>query len=210
MSALPPGVERRDVEGEHRLTTPGMPVYGEPTVDGRRVWDAHRSKLAAMLEREMSVRFDGESRVLYLGAGAGTTVSHLADVCRVVYAVEFAPRAMRELLSVAADRAGVVPLLTDARAPETYGHVVESDCDLLVQDVATRGQAAVALENRRFLADDGQLALAIKARSEDVTADPAATFDRVLDELAGTYRVEATADLAPFHADHLGVVASPR
>lgn len=210
MMALPEGVERRTVAGESRLTTPGEPVYGEPEVDGRRLWDAGRSKLAAMLERDLPVHFGRGSRVLYLGAGAGTTVSHLADVCRVVYAVEFAPRPARRLRSVAEDRPSIVPLLKDARDPTSYAHVVETGCDLLVQDVATRDQAGVALANRQFLADDGRLALAVKARSEDVTADPDAVFEDVLDRLTDGYHVEATADLAPLHVDHLGIVATPR
>ena len=61
--------------------------------------------------------------------------------------------------------------------------------------------------NRRFLADDGRLLLAVKARSEDVTRDPAAVFDEVVDAL--DYEVLETASLAPYHADHLGVVARP-
>ena len=53
----------------------------------------------------------------------------------------------------------------------------------VIQDVATRGQAEVALRNRQFLADDGRLLAAIKARSEDVTADPEAVFESVLDDI---------------------------
>ncbi len=208
--SLPAGVSRREVGGESRLTTQGAPVYGEPSVDGRRVWDAGRSKLAAMIERDLPVRFGEAARVVYLGAGAGTTVSHLADVVRVVYAVEFAPRPARDLRTVASQRTSIIPLLKDAREPARYAHVVEADCDLIVQDVATRDQAAVALANRRFLADDGLLALAIKARSEDVTAEPEAVFERVLEALSEGYRIEATARLEPFHDDHLGVVATVR
>jgi fibrillarin-like pre-rRNA processing protein len=135
-------------------------------------------------------------------------VSHVADFAGPTYAVEFAPRPMRELLAVAESRDRLFPLLKDARNPETYAHVVEP-VDVLVQDVATRGQAAVARNNRQFLADDGHLLLAIKARSEDVTADPESVFDAVLDRLEADYEVLETASLAPFHDDHLGVVARP-
>lgn len=207
---LPAGVGYREFEGVERLATRGEAVGTEATSGEWRVWDPGRSKLAAMLELGMEIEFSDEASVLYLGAGAGTTVSHLADVTRPVYAVEFAPRPARELIPVAESRPAVIPLLKDAREPERYAHVVEADLDLLVQDVATRGQAAVANANRVFLADAGQLLLAIKARSEDVTASPASVFEDVLDELAAEYVVEETARLDRYHGDHLGVVARPR
>ena len=151
----------------------------------------------------------GGDRVLYLGAASGTTVSHVADFAGPTYAVEFAPRPARDLVDVAADRSRLFPLLADARRPETYAHVVESELDAVVQDVATRGQAEVALRNRRFLAPDGRLVLAVKARSEDVTAAPEDAFDEVLARLRDGYEVLATERLAPRHDAHLAVVARP-
>jgi len=207
---LPDGVAYRDIEGERRLATRGEPVYGEPTADGWRAWDRGRSKLGAFLDRGMDVGLAGEETVLYLGAAAGTTASHVADVADATYAVEFAPRSMRDLIGVAEERGSLFPLLKDAREPETYAHVVEADVDLLVQDVATRGQATVALENRRFLADDGRLALAIKARSEDVTDAPEDVFESVLSTLRDGYEILDRAQLDPTHEAHLAVVAAPR
>ncbi|WP_318569501.1 fibrillarin-like rRNA/tRNA 2'-O-methyltransferase [Salinigranum marinum] len=207
---LPTGVQRRTVDGRERLVTRGEPVYGEPTDGEWRVWDAGRSKLGAMLALGMETGMVGGGSVLYLGAASGTTVSHVADVCGPTYAVEFAPRPTRDLLDVAAARPNLFPLLKDARRPETYAHVVESGVDLLVQDVATRGQADVALRNRRFLRDDGRLLLAVKARSEDVTAAPEDVFGRVQEALAEGYELLATRRLDRYHEDHLAVVARPR
>jgi fibrillarin-like pre-rRNA processing protein len=207
---LPAGVERRDFDGTARLATQGTPVYGEPTDGEWRLWDAGRSKLAAMLEAEMDTGLDGGDTVLYLGAASGTTVSHVADFAGPTYAVEFAPRPVRDLVGVAEDRETLFPLLKDARKPETYAHVVESGLDAIVQDVATRGQARVAVENRRFLADDGRLLAAIKARSEDVTEKPDAVFEQALADLRESYEVLETTRLEPHHDDHLGVVARPK
>jgi len=207
---LPDGVERRAFDGEERLATRGPPAYGEPTDGDWRLWDARRSKLGAMLELGMDVGVTGGDGVLYLGAASGTTVSHVADFAGPTYAVEFAARPARDLLDVARERDRLFPLLKDARKPETYAHVVEADLDAIVQDVATRGQARVAAENRRFLAEDGRLVAAVKARSEDVTGDPAAVFDAVEAELAESYEILETERLEPFHDDHLGVVARPR
>ncbi|MFC7175540.1 fibrillarin-like rRNA/tRNA 2'-O-methyltransferase [Halosegnis marinus] len=209
MSELPAGVERRRFDGEERLATEGEPVYGEPTADGWRAWDARRSKLGAMLETGMDTGLAGGETVLYLGAAAGTTVSHVADFAGATYAVEFAARPTRDLLDAAESRPRLFPLLKDARKPETYAHVVEP-ADVVVQDVATRGQARVANANARFLDTGGLLLAAIKARSEDVVADPSEVFERELDTLSESYELVETARLEPFHEDHLGVVARKR
>ena len=162
---LPAGVQRREFDGSERLATRGVPVYGEPTDGEWRAWNPNRSKLGAMLEMGMETGLAGGETVLYLGAASGTTVSHVADFAGPTYAVEFAARPVRDLLEAAESRNRLFPLLKDAQKLETYAHVVESDVDVIVQDVATRGQARVALENRRFLAEDGRLLLAVKARS---------------------------------------------
>ncbi|WP_226010113.1 fibrillarin-like rRNA/tRNA 2'-O-methyltransferase [Halomicrobium salinisoli] len=207
--SLPDGVDRRDIDGQESLSTRGDPVYGEATDGEWRRWNPHRSKLGAMLELGMDTGLTGGETVLYLGAAAGTTVSHVADFAGPTYAVEFAPRPASDLLDAAEPRDNLFPLLKDAREPETYAHVVEP-VDVVVQDVATRGQALVARRNGLFLRDDGRLLLAIKARSEDVTREPGDVFEDVLDDLREDYEVLETERLSPFHDDHLGVVARPR
>lgn len=206
---LPDGVERREFDGETVLATRGDPIGDEATSDGWRRWEPRRSKLGAMLARGMDTGLAGGETVLYLGAAAGTTASHVADVAGPVYAVEFAPRPVRDLVGVAEDRERLIPLLKDARRPETYAHVVEP-VDVIVQDVATRGQARVAAENRRFLTEDGRLLLAIKARSEDVTSAPEAVFEDVLADLRTDYDILETERLDPLHEAHLAVVARPQ
>ncbi len=210
MSDLPAGVERRSFDGKQRLATRGQPVYGEPTDGEWRLWDAGRSKLGAMLELGMEIPLEGGESVLYLGAASGTTVSHVADFAGPTYAVEFAPRPARDLVEVAESRPTLFPLLKDARKPESYSHIVERDLDLVVQDVATRGQARVAVENARFLGDGGLLCLAVKARSEDVTADPEIVFEQVRENLSDAYESIDSRRLEPFHDDHLGIVATKR
>ena len=205
---LPDGVERHDFDGETSLATRGHPEYGEATDGEWRRWNPHRSKLGAMLALGMDTGLDGGETTLYLGAAAGTTVSHVADFGGPTYAVEFAPRPTRDLLDVAERRPNLFPLLKDARKPETYAHVVEP-VDVIVQDVATRGQGRVARLNGQFLGSDGRLLAAIKARSEDVTADPEDVFADVLADIEEGYEIIETERLTPYHDDHLGVVARP-
>ncbi|MEF8782615.1 MAG: fibrillarin-like rRNA/tRNA 2'-O-methyltransferase [Haloarculaceae archaeon] len=207
--SLPDGIERRDFGAEMSLATRGDPISDEATAGEWRRWDPNRSKLGAMLESGMETGLSGGETTLYLGAAAGTTVSHVADFAGPTYAVEFAARPMWDLLDVAESRSTLFPLLNDARKPETYAHVVEP-VDVVVQDVATRGQADVALANRQYLVDGGRLLLAIKARSEDVTRSPGDVFDDALESLREGYEVLETGRLEPFHDDHLGVVATPR
>jgi fibrillarin-like pre-rRNA processing protein len=208
--SLPDGVERRGFDGHERLATRGEPVYGEPTDGPWRLWDAGRSKVGAMLQLGVDTGLAGGDAVLYLGAASGTTASHIADFCGPTYAVEFAPRPVRDLIDVAAKRQNLFPLLKDARRPGAYAHIVESGLDAIVQDVATRGQARVAARNRQFLRPDGRLVAAIKARSEDVTAAPEDVFGAVLDDLRDAYEVLETARLDRHHDDHLAVIARPR
>ena len=137
--SLPDGVRRRDFGGTERLATRGESVYGEPTDGEWRGWDPRRSKLGAMFEQGVETGLEGGETVLYLGAAAGTTVSHVADFAGPTYAVEFAARPARDLLDAAEPRSNLFPLLKDARRPGTYAHVVEP-VDVVVQDVATRGR----------------------------------------------------------------------
>ncbi len=70
-----------------QLVTRGDAVYGEKTFGEYRVWDTKRSKLAALLKKNENVPLNTQQIVLYLGAASGTTVSHLADIVSLIYAV---------------------------------------------------------------------------------------------------------------------------
>lgn len=181
-------------------------VYGERMLEGYRVWDPYRSKLAALYLVGKGIELVPEMKVLYLGAANGTTVSHVADYTEVVYAVEFAPRPMQDLLEVARRRKNVMPILADASCPEQYAMLVEA-VDLLYQDVAQPDQAAIALRNCVFLKKGGYLILMLKTRSVDIRKAPAEVFRDTLDILisAGLTVVESTW-LAPYHQDHAAIV----
>src|SRR5437879_13866824 len=90
MSVQPTKWEGVYSEGPWLLTrnlVPGATVYGEGLVqsghDEFRRWDANRSKLAAYLKcGGQSWGFREEGSLLYLGAGSGSSVSHVSDLCR--------------------------------------------------------------------------------------------------------------------------------
>lgn len=196
---------------------PGTTVYGEDVVevDGaeHRVWDPTRSKPAAALLKGLpELPFGPGDTVLYLGAGAGTTVSHVSDIVgsrgRVV-AVDASPWAVRDLLELADDRANVIPVLADAARPGGYAPQARR-VDAIVQDVAQRDQAGLLARNlARF--EPPRAFVAIKARSVDVAGDPRRVADEQLDRLESRgWSVVHRVTLDPYEEAHTAaVVASP-
>ncbi len=200
-----------------RNLVPGRAVYGEGLTlqDGveYRKWDATRSKLAAYLKLGGRVwPFRDTSSVLYLGAGSGTTASHVSDLCPAgrVVAIEISPRVFRDLVSVAESRPNLLPILADAARPESYrGHV--SPVDVVYQDVAQRDQDAIFLQNLEFLKPRGIGLLMLKARSVDVAARPAEIYDRTRAALAGRdLEILDVRTLDPFETDHAALVVRKR
>jgi fibrillarin-like pre-rRNA processing protein len=181
-------------------------VYRERMLDGARVWDPYRSKLSALYYLGKGIELTPAMRVLYLGAANGTTVSHVADYVEVVYAVEFAPRPMQDLLEVCRRRRNIIPIMADAARPELYAPLVES-VDLLYQDVAQPDQAAIVLRNSVFLKPGGIIILMLKTRSVDVRKKPMEVFNDTIDLLTSAGLVMKESEwLAPFHADHAAII----
>jgi fibrillarin-like pre-rRNA processing protein len=183
-------------------------VYNERMLGGARIWEPYRSKLAALYHVGKGVELEPSLRVLYLGAANGTTVSHVADYTEVVYAVEFAPRPMQDLIEVARRRRNVIPIMADATRPEIYAPLVEA-VDLVYQDVAQPDQATIAIRNGVFLKPGGDLILMLKTRSVDVRKDPKDVFDETIAALkeAG-FIVQESVWLAPYHQDHAAIVCT--
>lgn len=203
-----------------RNLDPGKVVYGEKLIPVEgveyRTWDPRRSKLGAMVFKKFDISLKENSKVLYLGAASGTTVSHASDIVSegAVYAVEFAPRSMRDLIGLASRRKNIFPIMADAGKPDSYAHIVEP-VDLIFQDVAQPNQAEIASRNAsRFLKKDGYLLLSIKARSIDTVANPKEVFKEEVKKLElafePKFEILNAKDLMPFHEDHLGVLAKLR
>lgn len=199
---------------------PGKVVYGEKLIQVEgveyRTWDPRRSKLGTMVLKKFNIPFKEDSAVLYLGAASGTTVSHVSDIVPdgAVYAIEFAPRSMRDLIGLASRRRNIFPVLADAGKPDSYSHIVEP-VDLIFQDIAQPNQAEIAARNAaHYLKRDGNLLLSIKARSIDTVANPKEMYKREIKKLEQAFEpkfeVLNAKDLMPFHEDHLGILAKMR
>ncbi|MDI6690564.1 MAG: fibrillarin-like rRNA/tRNA 2'-O-methyltransferase [Candidatus Bathyarchaeota archaeon] len=209
-------------DGAQRLATknlsPGRNVYGERLIRFEgfeyRVWDAFRSKLAAAILKDLrTVPIKPRHRVLYLGAASGTTASHVSDIVGGdghVYCVEFAARALRELVNnVCAYRVNMVPILEDARFPEKYAVFISGKVDDIYCDIAQPEQAKILADNADlFLKDGGWIMLAVKAQSIDVTKEPSEIYEREIRVLENRgFRIEEVVHLEPYDKAHAMIVA---
>lgn len=204
------------VDGQKCLATPnldkGSTVYGEKLIrdDHKefRQWDVYRSKLAAAIHKGMqNFPFMGGTRVLYLGASTGTTVSHISDVIGaegIVFAVEPAVRVARELLeNVATRRHNVIPIIEDGRRPRSYYSML-GIVDVVYCDIAQPDQTDIAIENCKvYMKNEGVLLLVVKARSIDVVKDPRVVIKEEAKKLESNgFTIKQFIDLEPFDKDH--------
>ena len=214
MKEIFPGVFRDGKELFTVSLAPGKRVYGERVVKKGSVeyrsWDPTRSKLAAAIMNGLKTMPLAEgTRVLYLGASTGTTVSHVSDIVRadgIAYAIEFAERVFRNLTDVTAARPNIAPILGDARKPEQYGWVEQ--CDVLYCDIADPQETEIALRNAvEFLKPGGYILMAIKSQSIDVTKPPERVYKEEAEKLrkAGFEIVEQI-NLEPYEEKHAMIV----
>ena len=196
--------------------TPGISVYGEKLIrhgdKEYRIWSPRRSKLAAAIKNGLlEMPIQPGSKILYLGAASGTTVSHCSDILGhngLVYAVEFSERTARELIHLSASRDNIIPIVEDARHPTRYTPVVTGPIEVVYQDVAQPNQATILYENLKTFCSFGAWGmLAIKARSIDSALDLDEIYSKELTTLdkLGLQIVE-NIDLSPLEKDHRFIV----
>ena len=179
------------------------------------MWNPFRSKIAsAILGGVDNIHIKPGSKVLYLGAASGTTVSHVSDVIGpegTVYAVEFSHRSGRDLVNMAKKRTNIVSIIEDARHPLKYRMLVGM-VDVIFADVAQPDQShIVALNAEHFLKVGGHFMISIKANCVDSTADPALVFAQEVNKLKSeNFKPEEQITLEPYERDHAVVVGEYR
>jgi len=210
MEEIFPGV----YEHEKRLYTknlvPGKSVYGERLLNYKgveyREWDPFRSKLAGAIKKSLNYfPFEKDSKVLYLGASTGTTISHLSDIVTdgEIYGVELSKRMIMELVKLAEDRENIIPILADARMPQEYEEV--GKVDILYQDVAQPDQVDIFLKNTEVFKPEWGF-LALKTQSMDISKTPEQLLDISQQQLSKKYDILQTIDLNPFDKMHYFLV----
>lgn len=191
-------VEGKGVYGERRVVEKGVEY---------RLWEPSRSKLGAAVVKGLKVMPVAPGvKVLYLGASTGTTVSHVSDVLGrkgVVFAVEFSPVSMKNLISLCQVRENIFPLLADARMPQEYEADVDGKVDVVFEDVADPQQAEILVRNAEMFLKKGGFALvAVKAFCIDSSQEPSEVFARVRRELSQSFELIQRIDLNPFEKGH--------
>jgi fibrillarin-like pre-rRNA processing protein len=204
------------LDGERQLATlnlvEGNSVYGEKLVKQKeveyRVWDPYRSKLAGAMKKGLNnLPIKKSMKVLYLGASTGTTVSHISDIVGldgIVFAVEPAIRVGRELIeNVASKRGNVVPIIEDARRPQSYFSIF-GKVDLVYSDIAQADQTDIAILNCHcYLKEGATILVVIKTRSIDVTMEPSAVVAHEAKRLKDNgFHIDQIINLDPFDKDH--------
>lgn len=195
--------------------TPGIKVYDEKLIqedkDGvieeYRIWNPRRSKLsAALLNGLKKINLEKDTKVLYLGASTGTTVSHISDIVTdgVIYAVEFSPVSMKKLVRLSQNRPNILPILADATKPKYYLNKVEK-VDLVYCDVAQAKQSELFINNMNLLLkEDGKGLITIKARSIDVVQKPKKIFKDEANKIKSKgYSIVEKIKLEPYEKDHV-------
>jgi fibrillarin-like pre-rRNA processing protein len=194
---------------------PGKVVYGEflfydKDENGDKVefreWNFKRSKLGAALMKDVSqIGIKENDYILYLGCSTGTTVSHVSDIVGpngLVFALDFAPRVLRDMVFISEDRKNIAPIMADANKPESYSHLI-CEVDTVFMDIAQKNQAEIFIKNcKKFLKPGGFGLLALKARSVDVTRYPKDVFREVRAKLEREFVVVDYRELDPFEMDH--------
>jgi fibrillarin-like pre-rRNA processing protein len=189
-------------------------VYNEDLVSFKgteyRYWNPYRSKLAAILQKNSEVlKFDPNQSVLYLGAAAGTTVSHISDIITDgrIYCVEFSERPFRDLVKVCESRPNLIPILANARKPAEYKAIVTA-VDWVYQDISQRDQVEIFVKNiRTFLKQNNLAVLMVKSRSIDVNLEPKIIYKNIQNQLINeNLKILETIILSPFQKDHAAFI----
>ena len=193
--------------------TPGTSVYGEELIkedEEYRIWNPRRSKLAASLLNGLeNLKLEESSKVLYLGASTGTTVSHISDIVinGKIYAVEFSPTTAKKLVQLSRQRPNISPILGDATKPKEYLNIVES-VDLVYCDVAQPTQTELFMKNMNLFGKDNSMGLLmIKARSIDVVQKPQKIFKQQEKKLKEKgFKINEKIKLEPYEKDHIALL----
>jgi len=196
-------------------TVPGYRPFGEEIVKignvEYRIWNPYTSKPAAAIVKGLKVfPLKQGMKVLYLGIAAGKTATYFSNIVGpkgLIIGVDIAERVLKDALLVSEKYKNIVPILADARKPETYEKFVLSKVDFVYEDVASEDQIPILIKNsEKFLKPNGYAAIAIKSQSISSVEDPHAIYKKCLEELEKHFKILDKVELDPYEKYHLFVV----
>ncbi len=192
---------------------PGNRVYGEELIKRKgkeyREWIPFRSKLAAaILNGLKNFSIKENSKILYLGAASGTTISHISDICTkgIIYGIEFSPRVIKNLVKLSEKRDNIVPIIANARIIREISPFVPK-ANLIYQDIAQKDQAEILIRNSNAFLEKGSIALlCLKARSVSSTEKVSEIYKKEIEKLKSHFKILEKIELSPYEKDHLFLV----
>ena len=137
-----------------------------------RIWKHYRSKLAAGIIHGLEILpIIEKSRILYLGASQGITVSHVSDMIGtegIIYAVEHSHETAKKLQEeVTSKRKNIKPIIMDAAKPSQY-QIIDRKVDVVYVDLDQPNEMEIAILNcKMYLQVGGYLLLMVKTRLVD-------------------------------------------
>lgn len=186
----------------------GKSIYGEQVTNrgGKyfRVFSPIRSKLSSSIRLGLKPDIRKGDHMLYLGAGAGTTASHVSDSLSdgVIFAVEFAPVPFIKLTSISGIKENIFPILSDAQKPETFGLFIDR-VDILYQDVSQPNQIDIFSKNLdHFGAKRGILMLKTFSLRSDFSVE------KEIRRIRDNFSVGQVKDISRFHKGHYAITVT--
>ncbi len=160
---LTPG---KDAEGEKLIKQQTKEIETSTFLE-YRVWNPFRSKLgAAILGGIEDINIKPGTKVLYLGAACGVTISHISDIIGsdgLLYAVESSLHDAGKLLTLAKDRLNIIPIVEEASEPWRYQKLVGT-VDTIYCDLPGPDQVTVLAANANcFLQPNGAFLIVVSS-----------------------------------------------
>ncbi|MEM0333288.1 MAG: fibrillarin-like rRNA/tRNA 2'-O-methyltransferase [Candidatus Aenigmatarchaeota archaeon] len=216
-------VEKTNFEGIYLIngklatinTIPGYKPFDEEVVKidnvEYRIWNPYTSKPAAAIVKGLKVFPLKEGmKILYLGLAAGKTATYFSNIIGnkgIIFGIDIAERVLKDALEVAKKYKNIIPILADARKPETYEKLIIGKVDFVYEDVASEDQISILIKNcEKFLKPNGYAAIAIKSQSISSTEDPEVIYKKCLEELEKYFKILDKVRLDPYEKYHLFVV----
>jgi len=133
----------------------------------KRTWDPNHSKVAAGIKKGIKdFPINENSKVLYLGAAEGYTISFISDIASngIVVGADISAHSMQKLYLLSLERKNLIPLLGDCNKPEEYNEELKGEkFDLIIQDIAQKNQVEILVKNSDiFLKAKGYVLLSLK------------------------------------------------
>ncbi|MCK9293140.1 MAG: fibrillarin-like rRNA/tRNA 2'-O-methyltransferase [archaeon] len=176
-----------------------------------REWNPFHSKVAAGIRKGIIPNINQDSKILYLGAAEGYTVSFISDLVEngVVYGIDISPYSMQKLVLLSEERENIIPILEDCNLVDEYKDLIKTKVDLIIQDVSQKNQIEILKKNAKlFLKEKGEIILSLKLSA--ISQKKINIIDRELKDLETDFRIIRKVRLEPFEKKHILVFAQKK